>query len=65
MMVRTYSPSLKDYNSDEPSLLGPAEDPNMYQEFEVSYEQLGIKPEGRTLIGDSFSADFLTSMKLE
>lgn len=64
MMVRTYSPSLKDYNSDEPSLLGPAEDPNMYQEFEVSYEQLGIKPEGRTLIGDSFSADFLTSNEI-
>lgn len=64
MMVRTYSPSLEDYNSDDPSLMGPADDPNMYQEFDISYEQLGIKPESRTLISDSFSADFLTSNEI-
>lgn len=64
MMVRTYSPSLQDYNSDEASLMGPVDNPNMYQDFDVSYEQLGIKPEGRTLKSDSFSADFLTSNEI-
>ncbi|ANE05163.1 lamin tail domain-containing protein [Corynebacterium crudilactis] len=64
MMVRTYSPSLEDYNSEEASLMGPAENPNLYQEFDISYEQLGITPEGRTLISDSFSADFLTSNEI-
>ncbi|MCK2200795.1 metallophosphoesterase [Corynebacterium callunae] len=64
MMVRTYSPSLQDYNSDEASLMGPVDNPNVYQDFDVSYEQLGIKPEGRTLKSDSFSADFLTSNEI-
>lgn len=60
MMVRTYSPSLEDYNSEEPSLMGPVEDPWMYQEFDLPYAQLGIVPENRTLTSDSFSVDFLT-----
>ncbi|WP_080792172.1 metallophosphoesterase [Corynebacterium pacaense] len=64
MMVRTYSPSLQDYNSDEPSLLGPAEDPYKYQEFDLSYDQLGIAPEGRVLTSDSFSADFLSTTEI-
>src|SRR5699024_1217193 len=64
MMVRTYSPSLGQYNSDEPSLMGPAEDPWMYQEFDLPYAQLGIEPEGRTLASDSFSVDFLTSKEI-
>ena len=64
MMVRTYSPSLGQYNSDEPSLMGPAEDPWMYQSFDLPYAQLGIEPEGRTLTSDSFSVDFLTSEEI-
>lgn len=64
MMVRTYSPSLQDYNSEEPSLMGPEENPNMYQEFDLPYAQLGIVPEGRTLTSDSFSVDFLTTEEI-
>ncbi|WP_286955429.1 hypothetical protein [Corynebacterium sp. UBA4397] len=61
MMVRTYSPSLDDYNSEEPSLLGPADNPNLYQQFDVSYEQLGIIPETkRTLKTDALGVDFLS-----
>lgn len=64
MMVRTYSPSLQQYNSEEPSLMGPVEDPWMYQSFDLPYAQLGINPEERTLSSDSFSADFLTSEEI-
>ncbi|MFM2720144.1 metallophosphoesterase [Microbacterium mcarthurae (nom. nud.)] len=59
MMVRTYSPSLDRYNSDEPSLLGPADDPYAQQEFELTYDQLGIQPIERTLGTDAFSAEVL------
>jgi len=59
MMVRTYSPSLDQYNSDEPSLLGPANDPYAQQEFELTYDQLGIQPRERTLGTDAFSAEVL------
>ncbi|MCP2031120.1 hypothetical protein L1277_001211 [Okibacterium sp. HSC-33S16] len=61
MMVRTYSPSLDQYNSDEASLLGPVEDPYMYQDFEVSYADLGITPATKTLATDAFSAEILTA----
>ena len=59
MMVRTYSPSLDRYNSDEPSLLGPADDPYAQQEFELTYDQLRIEPHARTLGTDAFSTEVL------
>ncbi|MFJ4039370.1 hypothetical protein ACIPVB_14985 [Microbacterium sp. NPDC090007] len=64
MMVRTYSPSLDRYNSDEPSLLGPAEDPYAQQEFELTYDQLGIEPRERTLGTDAFSAEVLGTTEI-
>lgn len=64
MLVRTYSPSLDQYNSDEASLLGPVEDPYMYQEFSVSYEALGITPATKTLATDAFSAEILTANEI-
>ena len=60
MMVRTYSPSLEQYNSDDPTLLVDGEDPYADQQFEISYEQLGIEPTARQLATDAFSAEVLT-----
>lgn len=62
--VRTYSPSLDQYNSDEASLLGPVEDPFAYQEFEVPYADLGLVPATKTLATDAFSADILTTNEI-
>lgn len=53
MLVRTYSPSLEQYSSDDPTLT--PED----QDFEVSYEQLGITPQEKELTTTEFSADVL------
>ncbi len=64
MMVRTYSPSLDRYNSDEPSLLGPADDPYAQQEFELTYDQLGIEPRERTLGTETFSAEVLGTTEI-
>ncbi len=64
MLVRTYSASLDQYNSDEASLLGPVDDPNLYQEFEVSYDVLGIAPATKTLATDAFSAEILTANEI-
>ncbi|MET3468153.1 lamin tail domain-containing protein [Microbacterium sp. 1262] len=60
MLVRTYSPSLDVYNSDEPSLLGPAGAGDYsQQEFALTYDQLRIEPGTRTLGTDAFSAEVL------
>ncbi|QOR69306.1 lamin tail domain-containing protein [Ruania alkalisoli] len=59
MMVRTFSPSENRYNSDEPSLLGPAEDPYVYQDFSISYADLRITAQDRELVTDSFTAEVL------
>ncbi|MDR5701880.1 metallophosphoesterase [Agromyces aerolatus] len=64
MLVRTYSHSLGQYNSDDPTLAGPPEDPYADQEFEISYAQLGIAPQTRTLATDAFSAEILTSNEI-
>ncbi|MFC0247558.1 lamin tail domain-containing protein [Citricoccus parietis] len=64
MMVRTYSPSLERYNSDEASLLAEGEDIYADQEFELSYEQLGIEPSSRVLSTDAFSAEILTDHEI-
>jgi len=60
MMVRTYSPSYDRYNSDEPSLMQQGDNPYGDQQFDLSYEQLGIRPEARTLTTDAFTAEVLT-----
>ncbi|GAA3596348.1 metallophosphoesterase [Agrococcus terreus] len=59
MRVRTYSPSLEDYDADDPSL--PAED----QDFVVSYETLGIEPRDKELVGDGFRAEVLTGAAID
>lgn len=60
MLVRTYSPSLDVYNSDEPSLLGPGGAGDYsHQEFALTYDQLRIEPGTRTLGTDAFSAEIL------
>jgi LPXTG-motif cell wall-anchored protein len=58
MVVRTYSPSLNDYDSDAGSL---ADAP---QEFEISYDQLAIVPGVRTLGTDAFTAEILTANEI-
>src|SRR5690606_9384792 len=42
VVVRTFSPSLGDYDSDEPALLAEGTDPYSKQEFEISYADLGL-----------------------
>ncbi|QEU12323.1 lamin tail domain-containing protein [Dermabacter vaginalis] len=55
MTVRTYSPSLKDYDSEDESF-EPID-----QEFEVSYEALGLSPEEKTLTTTDARIDVLTT----
>lgn len=57
IVVRTYSPSLDTFDSDEPSLNSPAG----MQEFEIPYAAAGITPAAKTLATDSFTADILTA----
>ena len=52
--VRTYSPSLDDYDSDDPSL-----EP-VHQEFVVPYATAGIDPRTKTLRTNSFTAEVQT-----
>ncbi|KAA9085219.1 lamin tail domain-containing protein [Microbacterium radiodurans] len=66
MLVRTYSPSLDRYNSDEPSLAGPAGAGDYSeQEFAIGYDQLRIEPGERTLGTDAFSAEILGATEIE
>lgn len=67
MIVRTYSPSLEDpengglpgkYNSDDPSL---ADTP---QEFELTFDELGIETVDRMLGTDAFSAEILSANEI-
>ena len=60
MRVRTYSPSLEQYNSEDPALLGPEDDPYAYQDFVVGYDDLRITPRTRTMSTTDFTAEFLT-----
>ncbi len=59
VVVRTYSPSLQDHDSDDPSL------DQVHQEFEIPYAAVGISPALKTLATDSFRADVLTSRDIE
>jgi hypothetical protein len=58
MTVRTYSPSLDDYDSDDPSL-----EP-VHQEFTVSYATLGIQPKTKTLRTNAFTAEVQTTQAI-
>ncbi|MCC2594583.1 metallophosphoesterase [Tessaracoccus sp. OS52] len=55
LKVRTYSPSLGDFNADDDRL-----EPE-HQSFEVSYDTLGIEPATKSLATKAFSADILTT----
>ena len=59
MLARTYSPSLQDYNADDPSL-----EPQ-HQEFEVSYAQLGIESRTKTLGTDAVTVEVLTGKLID
>ena len=58
LVVRTYSPSLDQYDSTDPTL---ADAP---QDFEVPYADLGIQPRTRTLSTDAFAAEILTTKEI-
>lgn len=58
VMVRTYSPSLETFNSDDPTL------ELEHQEFELSYADLGIEPSTKTLTTTSFTVDVLSTIEL-
>ncbi len=58
MIIRTYSPSLKDYDSDDPMF---EEAEGSVQHFEVPYSTLGIKPEQKTLTTSDARIDVLTT----
>ncbi|WP_423920359.1 lamin tail domain-containing protein [Frigoribacterium sp. 2-23] len=53
--VRTYSPSLDRYDSDDPSL------ELEHQEFVIPYATAGITPQAKTLRTDSFTAEVQTT----
>ena len=54
MVARTYSPSLQDYDADDPGLAPE------HQEFTVPYSQLGVEPRTKTLGTDAVSVEVLT-----
>lgn len=60
ILFRTYSPSLADFDSDEPSL----NDPPGMQEFEIPYAAAGIVPQTKTLATDSFRVEILTASEI-
>ncbi len=64
MRVRTYSPSLDVYNSEDPSLLEPGPDPYRYQDFEIGYDALRITPSDKTLATSGFTAEVLTTQEI-
>jgi hypothetical protein len=58
MTVRTYSPSLDDYDSEDPSL------EQEHQEFVVPYATLGIQPKTKTLRTNAFTAEVQTTQSI-
>ncbi|HBU42071.1 MAG TPA: cell wall protein, partial [Microbacterium sp.] len=58
IIARTYSPSLDDYDADDPSL-----DPE-HQEFTMPYAALGIQPAQKVLRTDGVRVDILTSHEI-
>ncbi|WP_210648812.1 metallophosphoesterase [Nocardioides sp. SYSU D00065] len=59
IVVRTYSPSLDDFDSDDPSL------EQVHQEFEIPYAASGLQPRVKTLATDELSVDILTTETIE
>jgi hypothetical protein len=57
--VRTYSPYLDQYNSEDPTL------DLEHQEFTIPYAAIGIASKEKTLATDAFEADVLTSKVIE
>jgi len=64
VVVRTFSPSLGDYDSDEPALLAEGADPYAKQEFEISYADLGLEVEAKRLKTTGFTADVLGTTEI-
>jgi hypothetical protein len=58
IVVRTYSPSLDDFDSDDPSL-----EP-VHQQFEIPYAASGLTPRTKTLSTDELSVDILTTERI-
>ncbi|WP_425437718.1 metallophosphoesterase [Mumia flava] len=61
IVVRTYSPSLEDFDSDDVSL----NDPPGQQEFEIPYVAVGLEPRTKSLATDAFRADVLTTQEVD
>lgn len=59
IVVRTYSPSLDDFDSDDPSL-----EP-VHQEFEIPYAASGLQARTKVLSTDALSVDILTTETVE
>ena len=59
MTVRTYTPHLDVFDSDDPTLDMSA------QEFSVNYADVGIVPATKTIATDSFEADILTTTPIK
>jgi len=55
MMVRTYSPSLEVFTSEDPTL------EQEHQSFDIDYDTAGIDPMTKSLTTSAFTADILTS----
>lgn len=55
IVVRTYSPSLDDFDSDDPSL------DQVHQEFEIPYAASGLQARTKQLATDELSIDILTA----
>lgn len=55
VIVRTYSPSLDDFDSDDPSL------DLEHQEFEIPYAAVGLEPATKVLSADALTVDILTT----
>ncbi|KFF59597.1 hypothetical protein JF66_10220, partial [Cryobacterium sp. MLB-32] len=56
--VRTYSPYLDTYNSDDPTL------ELQHQEFAVTYAAFGLTPTVKSLATDAFTVDILTTTEI-
>ncbi|NOV96748.1 metallophosphoesterase [Isoptericola halotolerans] len=61
IMVRTYSPSLDVFDSDDPAL----NDPPGMQDFEIPYAALGLEPSTKTLATDAMTFDVLTTETID
>lgn len=59
IVVRTYSPSLDDFDSDDPSL------DQVHQEFEIPYAASGLRARTKTLATDELAVDILTTETID